>query len=505
MEKEFEAGENKSLIGTPQNLSRDKKMENDSSLVNRSPLNTEIKQTSLTSKQQHELNLAIADYFKRIGCTESLRHFLIESNMKEEDMLSTRYNQLLEKKWTSVIRLQRKVMELEDKLKRVPTGISAALNGEPNIKKNVSNKLPRFMKHRLIGHRGVVNSVAFNPIFSILASSSDDNTVKIWDWERGILEKTLRGHVKAVTACAFDFSEGRYLVSASADSSIKIWDMKADFKCVKTLNGHENTVSHVIPSPDFRYIYSCSRDETIKRWEVDTGYCQITYFGHQSWVRMVDCSEDGALLVSCSNDNSIRIWNSESGECKNEIKNAHEHVIECCKFVPLEANTYTIKNYIVDAKTSISSLTEQSRRCSYIVSGSRDKTIKLWNWQSGQCLYSFEAHDNWVRDLGWLESSATETNLDDELRNIMLVSASDDGQIKIWDLRNRRAAKTLDGAQIKTSKDGSTPVKTPVKLNSGTFINKVDICRAGGILGGNAVMASCGTDMAIRIWSSNNR
>jgi len=58
--------------------------------------------------------------------------------------------------------------------------------------------------HVLTGHRSPITAVAFHPQYSIIASSSDDATVKIWDWETGELERTLKGHTKAVQDVDFD-------------------------------------------------------------------------------------------------------------------------------------------------------------------------------------------------------------------------------------------------------------------------------------------------------------
>lgn len=65
-------------------------------------------------------------------------------------------------------------------------------------------------KHTLTGHREAVNAVAFHPLYSVLASASDDCTVKIWDWESGELERTLKAHTKRVSDCQFN-SKGTIL------------------------------------------------------------------------------------------------------------------------------------------------------------------------------------------------------------------------------------------------------------------------------------------------------
>lgn len=59
-------------------------------------------------------------------------------------------------------------------------------------------------RHTLSSHRSQVTRLAFHPTWTVLASASDDATVKIWDWESGDLERTVKGHTKAVTDVDFD-------------------------------------------------------------------------------------------------------------------------------------------------------------------------------------------------------------------------------------------------------------------------------------------------------------
>ena len=61
----------------------------------------------LSQRQREELNKAIADYMMSNGYTEALESFKKETDMPGE--IDKKYSGLLEKKWTSVIRLQKKV------------------------------------------------------------------------------------------------------------------------------------------------------------------------------------------------------------------------------------------------------------------------------------------------------------------------------------------------------------------------------------------------------------
>jgi platelet-activating factor acetylhydrolase IB subunit alpha len=65
-------------------------------------------------------------------------------------------------------------------------------------------------KSTFIGHRDKVNAVSFHPSYSVLASASVDATVRVWDWDTGELERTLKSHTKSVKDCKYD-STGKVL------------------------------------------------------------------------------------------------------------------------------------------------------------------------------------------------------------------------------------------------------------------------------------------------------
>lgn len=71
--------------------------------------------------------------------------------------------------------------------------------------------LPRApARHTLTSHRSPITKVAFHPTWTVLASASEDATVKIWDWEGGDFERTVKGHTKAVMDVDYD-GKGAYM------------------------------------------------------------------------------------------------------------------------------------------------------------------------------------------------------------------------------------------------------------------------------------------------------
>ena len=167
---------------------------------------------------------------------------------------------------------------------------------------------------------------------------------------------------------------------------------------------------------------SSSRDKSIKMWEVPTGYCIKTFLGHREWVRQVAVSQDGTLIASCSNDQTIRIWYVSSKECKAELSD-HDHVIECVAWAPDKSVPF-INEATGSEKNNLPG--------PFLVSGSRDKTIKMWDVTSGQCLFTLVGHDNWVRGVMFHPGGK------------YLMSCSDDKTIRTWDIKNQRCSKVLN-------------------------------------------------------------
>ncbi|KJE96121.1 platelet-activating factor acetylhydrolase IB subunit alpha [Capsaspora owczarzaki ATCC 30864] len=396
----------------------------------------------LSEKQKDELNRAVLDHLVASGYAAAASALRQEASLPAEEPEKDKFAGLLEKKWTSVLRLQKKIMELEARVAeiKVEARDTGAAGGAGGLARRgaagAAEWIPRPPeKYTLTSHRGPITAVAFHPTFSVCVSASEDATIKVWDYESGEFERTLKGHTNAVQDLAFDHT-GAWLVSCSADLTVKIWDFKS-FECVKTLRGHDHNVSSVSFLPSGDTIVSASRDKTIKLWEVSTGYCVKTLQGHDDWVRCARSNARGTLIASCSNDQTIRVWNAATGECKAELRD-HDHVIECVIFAPESSHLYLaeVANEVSAAgetgkSTPVAALGAPESLGPYLLSGSRDKTIKLWDLATNQCVLTLIGHDNWVRGLMFHPGGK------------MVVSVSDDKTLRIWDLKNRRCAKTL--------------------------------------------------------------
>ncbi len=122
--------------------------------------------------------------------------------------------------------------------------------------------------NRFEGHGNWVNSASFSPDGQILASASDDCTVKLWHLD-GTEVQTFEEHSDSVNSVSFS-PNGQSLASASADCTVKLW--RLDGTEVQTFEGHWYWVYSVSFSPDGQILASASDDGTVKLWNLDLEY-----------------------------------------------------------------------------------------------------------------------------------------------------------------------------------------------------------------------------------------
>jgi platelet-activating factor acetylhydrolase IB subunit alpha len=341
-----------------------------------------------------------------------------------------------------------------------------------------------------------VTCVAFHPLFSSLASGSDDNTIKIWDWELGELERTLKGHTKGVLDVDFGGPRGATLLaSCSSDLTIKLWDPSDEYKNIRTLPGHDHSVSAVrfIPSgaagnpASGNLLVSASRDKTLKVWDVTTGFCLKTIRGHAEWVRDVAPSIDGRWLLSAGHDRTARLWDANTSEQK-AIFLGHEHFIECVALAP--PASYKHLSVLADLKNPPAA----TSTAEFVATGGRDKVIKLWDGR-GTLIKTLVGHDNWVRSLVFHPGGK------------YLLSCGDDKTIRCWDLsQEAKCVKTIEDAHghfVSDMRWAPSVVKEPqTNGENGTQVNGSKKDEPLGQVQIRCVIATACVDQMVRVFAS---
>ena len=123
--------------------------------------------------------------------------------------------------------------------------------------------------HQFEAHTDYIRSIAVHPTQPLLLSSSDDMTIKLWDWDKKWANtQTLEGHTHYVMCVQFNPKDTNTFASASLDRSIKVWQIGSQTPNF-TLQGHEKGVNVVdyFQGGDKPYLISGADDRLVKIWD----------------------------------------------------------------------------------------------------------------------------------------------------------------------------------------------------------------------------------------------
>ena len=252
----------------------------------------------------------------------------------------------------------------------------------PNMKQSISgtengnifvwNFKPQMRPFKFSGHKGAITDLAINPLGDIIASSSTDQTVRLWTNAVGGKNKILKCHPSPIRSVDFS-SDGKLLMTGSNDKTIKIFELYPKHKFISSYKGHSNWVRCARFSPDNRLIGSCGDDNAVIIFDVEQKTVKYRFLDHSSNVNSCRFSPDGTIISSAGNDGKIKLFDIRMGRLIQHY-DAHNDKINCISY-------------------------HQSGN--YIISGSDDSTIKIWDLKMGQILYTVHGHRGKVKSVNF--------------------------------------------------------------------------------------------------------
>jgi WD40 repeat protein len=296
----------------------------------------------------------------------------------------------------------------------------------------------------LSGHSGSVTSCAFNPDNKYILTADEDSRIRLWDASIGIEIYVLEDHSCKVTLCSFN-KKGNRFITACEDMTLRIWDTLSGAPILK-LNGHTAEISSCSFSPDDRRIVSISQDGTLLIWDAETGAAIKNFKAPEGATEILDFHWETELAAVVKDGEEIQLWNADLNNrvaafhdfsskvysCVfiaegNRLLSIHEREIIVWSISKKDKHV-TIKHpnrnvwdispdesrlaavdyrfeilniwQLMDGQSfGIRSHTDQIYVCAFspdgdkIITGSRDKTVKMWESNSGKWITSYRGHD----------------------------------------------------------------------------------------------------------------
>lgn len=265
----------------------------------------------------------------------------------------------------------------------------------------------------------------------------------------------LRGHEDIVISLDVDWS-GHWVATGAKDNTAKIWRVdpsQNSYICWATFSGHAESLGAVALSRTVpvegsaartdplghppAFLFTGSQDQTVKKWEIPrkphpsgqkTGSRAIfTRKAHDKDINAIHVHHSGHLFASASQDKTVKIWSAEEGEVQGILR-GHKRGVWTVQFSPAQMPTIQGEDGPVTGK-------------GVVLTGSGDKSIKLWSLSDYTCIRTFEGHSNSVLKTAWLNMDARQ---EQTKTPVQFVSAGGDGLVKVWNANSGETECTLD-------------------------------------------------------------
>ncbi len=257
------------------------------------------------------------------------------------------------------------------------------------------------LQNEIRGHKGIVYGLSYSDNGKYLVSASSDKTVKIWDSFTNNLLYTINVNQGELAYATFS-PDGKTIATTGTNGKITIWQWNEQDNArvpptlLHILEGEpKKEIWAIAYSPDSQKLASTGNDETVRIWDVKTGkLLRRIDKTHASGGLAIAFSIDGKQVISGGKDGNLKLWDVQTGNPNKVFNLGDVNWIYGLKVSPdgkeIAAAGSDKNIQIIDIVTGerLKSLVGHTAEVNaisysldgqYLVSASRDNSLKLWN------------------------------------------------------------------------------------------------------------------------------
>uniref|UniRef100_A0A7N8WQF3 Apoptotic peptidase activating factor 1 n=1 Tax=Mastacembelus armatus TaxID=205130 RepID=A0A7N8WQF3_9TELE len=288
---------------------------------------------------------------------------------------------------------------------------------------------------------------------------------------------------EVIVKCSTWTADSKRVISA-ARNAVLVFDVETSDMLLEIKTNRLSTVQYCHACPTSNLLAIAFSNYAVELWDLEANKKMADCSGHLSWVQRVQFSPDGSQLLSCSDDQTVRLWEtnkvhtssaislkrdsdvlfrgeeiivSAADNCNRltvswgemvqrvELRIKRQSASSCWLHTKLKSlfEDGTVQVLEVPSGKLLANLlghTKTVLHCQFtqngqtLITSSEDTTLRVWRWQSGDCMV-LQGHKEQVRCFSLFSTSPANTHL---------LSWSFDGTVKVWDIENGEKLQDIE-------------------------------------------------------------